>query len=83
MLRAALGSGRVVPPVWLAGAARWFSAAAAAEPALAEQHHHGSDQHSSGQDELEEFRDSVRQFATDFVAPHAAEVDRLNAYPPG
>ncbi|PSC68944.1 Isovaleryl-dehydrogenase [Micractinium conductrix] len=36
-----------------------------------------------GEEELAEFRESVRTFAQDFVAPHAAEIDSLNAYPPG
>lgn len=33
--------------------------------------------------DLAEFRDTVRTFARTHVAPHAAEIDRLNGYPPG
>jgi hypothetical protein len=32
---------------------------------------------------IEVFRETVRTFAQDFVAPHAAGIDRLNAYPEG
>ncbi len=61
------------PASLLVSSARALSAAApqAASP-LPPTHH----------EELEEFRESVRQFAADLVAPHAAEIDRLNAYPP-
>ncbi|KAI7841634.1 hypothetical protein COHA_004654 [Chlorella ohadii] len=38
---------------------------------------------SSSEEELAEFREGVRTFAQDFVAPHAAEIDRLNGYPSG
>lgn len=70
---------------FLAAAARRLSAAA--EPAHAGAHH-GSSSSGSAHDEepqmdLEVFRDTVREFAQEFVAPHAAEIDRLNAYPPG
>lgn len=37
----------------------------------------------SSEEALAEFREGVRTFAQDFVAPHAAEIDRLNAYPDG
>lgn len=53
--------------------------AAHPQPADSGDHHGGG----SSPEELEEFRESVRTFAADFVAPHAAEIDRLNAYPPG
>ncbi|KAL4444700.1 hypothetical protein ABPG77_002517 [Micractinium sp. CCAP 211/92] len=61
------------PASLLVSSARALSAAApqAASPLLPTHH-----------EELEEFRESVRQFAADLVAPHAAEIDRLNAYPP-
>ena len=55
--------------------ARTLTAAAQPQP----DDHHGGD----GSDDVEEFRDSVRTFARDFVAPHAAAIDALNAYPPG
>jgi alkylation response protein AidB-like acyl-CoA dehydrogenase len=42
---------------------------------VAEQHH--------DEESIEEFRETVRTFAQDLVAPHAAEIDRLNAYPEG
>ena len=32
--------------------------------------------------EVASFREDMRTFAQDFLAPHAAEIDRLNAYPP-
>ncbi len=42
---------------------------------------------SANSDEAEasaqEFRDSVQGFAQEQVAPHAAEIDRLNAHPKG
>lgn len=53
--------------------------AAAAEPAPAHTPHPAG---GSSEEELQEFRECVRTFAQDFVAPHAAEIDRLNAYPP-
>lgn len=61
------------PASLLLAGARALSAAAPQAAPLPPAHH----------EELEEFRESVRQFATDLVAPHAAEIDRLNAYPPG
>lgn len=74
---ASLGAALALDGGAAAAAARSLSAAAAAQPAHA--------QHSSGGegDELGEFRDSVRQFAQELVAPHAAEIDRLNRYPDG
>lgn len=32
-------------------------------------------------DALQEFRETVREFAQRTVAPHAAEIDRLNSFP--
>lgn len=32
-------------------------------------------------DALQEFRDTVKEFAQRTVAPHAAEIDRLNSFP--
>lgn len=61
-----------LPAAGLLAGARRLSA----QPAPAAEHH---DDESAA----DEFRDSVRTFAQDFVAPHAAEIDRLNAYPPG
>ncbi|KAK9828856.1 hypothetical protein WJX72_002418 [[Myrmecia] bisecta] len=42
------------------------------------QHTHAA---SSNQDQREEFRETVREFAQRSVAPHAAEIDRTNAFP--
>lgn len=40
-------------------------------------------QEQDGDDITEEFRESVRTFAQEYIAPHATEIDRLNGYPPG
>lgn len=54
-----------------------------AQPAPADTpEHHSSFGHGSSEEELAEFREGVRTFAKEVVAPHAAEIDRLNAYPP-
>lgn len=59
------------------------SLTAQAAPVDAHTHHGGSGGSSSSEEELAEFREGVRTFAQDFVAPHAAEIDRLNSYPSG
>lgn len=48
-----------------------------AEPALA-----GAAPTTPPADEVAAFREDMRTFAQDFLAPHAAEIDRLNAFPP-
>lgn len=80
--RAALGLGPVcqsplpaaAAAVGALGSARALSAAALPAPLPVA---------PEREEELSEFRESVRQFASAFVAPHAAEIDRLNGYPAG
>lgn len=95
MLRAAASS--LLRCATWSGAARQLAPAAAwaafgsgagartltAQVAPADPHTHHTDGGSSGEEELAEFREGVRTFAQDFVAPHAAEIDRLNGYPQG
>lgn len=89
MLRAAASS--LLGSAALTAAARQLAPAAAcaafggagartltAQAAPVDAHHP-----SSSEEELAEFREGVRTFAQDFVAPHAAEIDRLNGYPSG
>ena len=93
MLRAAasglLGSAaRAAAAGQFAPAAAWAALIGArsltAQPAPApDSHEHHASSSSSSDSEVEEFRESVRTFAQDFVAPYAAEIDRLNGYPPG
>ena len=66
-----------------AGACGARSLTAQAAPVDAHAHHAGGGGSSSSEEELAEFREGVRTFAQDFVAPHAAEIDRLNSYPSG
>lgn len=91
MLRAAASS--LLGSVALAAGARQLAPAAAwaalsrrpltAQPVPADTpEHHSSVGHGSSEEELAEFREGVRTFAKEVVAPHAAEIDRLNAYPP-
>lgn len=72
----AAGTRQLAPAAaWAALSGRPLTAQAApAEPPV---------QHSTSEEALAEFREGVRTFAQDFVAPHAAEIDRLNAYPHG
>jgi isovaleryl-CoA dehydrogenase len=72
----AVATGQLLPAVGLLAGARGLTAQAA--PAA-----HERAPQQEQEEELEEFRDTVRTFAQDFVAPHAAEIDRLNAHPPG
>ena len=71
----AAASGQLLPAVGLLAGVRGLTAQAA--PA------HDQAPQQQQEEELQEFRDTVRTFAQDFVAPHAAEIDQLNAYPPG
>lgn len=92
-LGAALG-GRVpalveqrLPAAGLLGPASPEAAAAAAHPqggaprCFSAQPAHS--QELDGEDITEEFRESVRTFAQEYIAPRAADIDRLNGYPPG
>ncbi|KAI7846407.1 hypothetical protein COHA_000117 [Chlorella ohadii] len=92
MLRAAAAS-LLGSATWAAGA-RHFAPAAAwaalsgrpltAQPAPADAPDHQSGAGSGPNEaELAEFREGVRTFAREVVAPHAAEIDSLNGYPPG
>ena len=69
-------TGQLLPAAGLLAGARGLTAQAA--PAA---HERAPQQEQD--EELEEFRDTVLTFAQDFAAPHAAEIDQLNAYPPG
>eukprot|EP00891_Asterochloris_glomerata_P008738 jgi/Astpho2/8738/Aster-05300 len=43
--------------------------------------HAQSHDHTGQEDDLGEFRETVRDFAQRSIAPHAAEIDRTNAFP--